>query len=69
VREFRRRFGTTPGDYVRRLRVDRACELLRNGAAPAEAAAAAGFSHQSHFTRLLKRYRSVTPGQYVRGLR
>jgi AraC family transcriptional regulator len=69
VREFRRRYGTTPGDYVRRIRIDRACDLLRRGSTPASAAAAAGFSHQSHFTRLLKRYLSVTPRQYVDRLR
>jgi AraC-like DNA-binding protein len=35
----------------------------------ADAAAAAGFAHQSHFTRVLKRYYSVTPREYIAGLR
>jgi AraC family transcriptional regulator len=69
VREFRRRLGTTPGDYVRRLRVARACELLRRGFSPAQAAAAAGFSHQSHLTRLFRRYLAVTPRQYAESIR
>ena len=69
IREFHRRFGTTPADYVRRLRTDRACEFLRRGMSAADAAAAAGFAHQSHFTRVLKRYHSVTPREYLAGLR
>lgn len=69
VREFHRRFGTTPADYLRRLRTNRACEFLRRGMSPAEAAAAAGFAHQSHFTKVLKRYYAVTPREYLAGLR
>lgn len=69
IREFHRRFGTTPADYLRRLRTDRACEFLRRGMSAADAAAAAGFAHQSHFTRVLKRYYSVTPREYLAGLR
>lgn len=65
IREFRGRFGTTPADYLRRLRTERACEFLRRGMSPADAAAAAGFAHQSHFTRVLKRYYAVTPGEYL----
>lgn len=68
IREFRRRFGTTPADYLRRLRTDRACEFLRRGMSPAEAAAAAGFAHQSHLTRVLKRYYAVTPREYLAGV-
>lgn len=65
IREFRRRFGTTPADYLRRLRTDRACEFLARGMSPADAAVAAGFAHQSHLTRVLRRYYGVTPREYI----
>jgi AraC-like DNA-binding protein len=47
-------------------RVRRAKALLRAGRTPAEAAAEAGFSDQSHLTRHFKRLLGFTPGRYRR---
>ncbi|HVT15181.1 MAG TPA: AraC family transcriptional regulator [Thermoanaerobaculia bacterium] len=64
---FRRHFGASVGEYVRRLRVDRAGALLARGELPlAEVALATGFSSQSHLTRAFKRLIGETPGRYRR---
>lgn len=62
ARAFREHLGCTVGDYVRRLRVRRACELLTRTSVPlTEVAMQAGFFDQSHMTRVLKSFLGVTP--------
>ena len=62
AREFRRRSGRTIGQYVRELRVRRACEELRNTELPlAEVAMRAGFTDQSHLGRWIKRTTGLSP--------
>jgi AraC family transcriptional regulator len=70
AREFRRRFGCTPGDYLRRVRVDAAArQLAGSDASIAEIAGAAGFSHQAHFCRVFKRQTGMPPSAYRRAHR
>ena len=60
----------SPGEYVRRLRVEIACQRLASSDMPlAEIALAAGFSDQSHFTKTFRHYNGMTPGEYRRRLR
>ena len=71
ARGFRDHLGCTVGDYVRRLRVRRACELLTTSAIPlSDVAMRAGFFDQSHMTRVVKQFLGVTPAalrrDYVR---
>lgn len=73
AREFRKRFGVTVGEYVRRLRIDFACaQLASDRDSLAAIAEAAGFVDQSHFTRVFRRRTGLTPGAYraqMRGYR
>jgi len=64
-REFKRSTGTTPHQYLIKLRVERAKELLATPNLPlTEVGLRAGFSHQSHFTRLFRRITGTTPSSY-----
>jgi len=66
---FRREFGCAIGDYVRGLRVTLARELIGGGnRSLAEIALVAGFSDQSHLTRVFRHHTGVTPMQYRREL-
>lgn len=65
ARAFRLHYGLSIGEYVRRLRLDWAAHRLRMSDDPlASVAMAAGFTDQSHFTRLFKQHTGQTPGQY-----
>jgi AraC family transcriptional regulator len=64
---FRRQYGCTVGDFVRRRRVEFACmQLATSDASLAEVALSAGFADQSHFGRTFKRVIGLTPGAYRR---
>jgi AraC-like DNA-binding protein len=65
VREFRKRYGTTIGEHVRKLRMDYAYQLLGQTKLPLrEVAAACRFADQSHFTKQFKRLSGLTPAEY-----
>ncbi|MBV9211915.1 MAG: helix-turn-helix transcriptional regulator [Acidobacteria bacterium] len=62
---FRRHYRCTIGEYLRQLRIEFACREISMTDAPlAQIALAAGFSHQSPFTRTFKRVTGVTPARY-----
>jgi AraC family transcriptional regulator len=70
ARRFRLHYRCTPGEFVRRLRVEFACgELSRTDTALAEVALAAGFADQSHFTRTFRRLMGTTPAAFRAGCR
>lgn len=62
---FREHGHESPGAFLRRVRVDRACRLLENGAKPAAAAAAAGFESASSFHERFLARTGLTPGVYA----
>lgn len=66
LRAFTRETGLTPYSYLETIRIDRAKTMLREGETPAVTALATGFSDQSHFTNVFKRFIGLTPGQYRR---
>lgn len=62
---FRARNGTTPMQYLRELRIQRACHLLDSTALPVKAVApAAGYPDPFHFSRAFKATTGMTPTQY-----
>jgi AraC family transcriptional regulator len=70
TREFRTHLGTTPCDYVRRLRIDWAMREMCEGDRPlSDIGLAAGFADQSHFTRVFRRLVGVPPGRFRRSSR
>ena len=65
AREFRRYYGATTGEMVRRRRIEIACcAIVKSNAQMNEIAARAGFYDQSHFTRTFKRLTGLTPAEY-----
>jgi AraC-like DNA-binding protein len=67
---FREKFGVTVGEFVRRLRIERACaELIKADLPLATIALEAGFVDQSHFSKLFKLYTGTTPAKYRRAVR
>jgi AraC family transcriptional regulator len=70
ARVFRRAYGCSVGEYVRRLRVEFACrELARPSRSLVEIALQAGFCDQSQFCRTFKRHVGLTPSEYRREAR
>lgn len=64
MRAFSRTFGMPPHQYVLDLRLGFAERLLADSRMTiADIAHLAGFSSQSHFTTVMKKYRQVTPLQ------
>ena len=66
---FRQFHGETMGEYVQKLRVAQASRLLLDKEIPlSEIAYSTGFSDQSHFTRIFKRFVGLTPGAFRHSL-
>lgn len=63
-RSFKAETGLTPHAFVALMRVERAKCLLTEGVPIAAAAVDAGFSDQSHFARVFRRFAGATPAQY-----
>jgi AraC-like DNA-binding protein len=63
-RAFRGRYGLSPSEYQRQLRLRAARRALASGASVADVAAAAGFADQAHLTRWFRRCYGITPGAY-----
>lgn len=64
---FTQTFGISPGRYITTIRLNAARKLLEATGKPlSEIAVETGFFDQSHLTKLFKRERGVTPGEYRR---
>lgn len=58
--------GTTPGEYLGKLRINAGLALLRSGASVMETAVSVGFSSEESFIRAFKKHLGKTPGQWKR---
>jgi AraC-like DNA-binding protein len=69
-REFSKHFDNLSfGEYIRKLRIDKAIGLLENTAhSLSEIAYLTGFSDQSHFTRIFKKQTGLNPSAYRKNL-
>ena len=64
MRRFRRSRGISPYRYLESVRIGKAEDLIRGGMGIAEAAAATGWTDQSHFTRFFSSFTGLTPARY-----
>jgi AraC-like DNA-binding protein len=68
AREFRRAYGMTIGECVRKLRVEFVAEQLarprKDAASLTDSALDAGFSSQAHMAAVFNRVIGMPPGQY-----
>jgi len=65
ARAFRKFYGCTLGEYLRSLRIEFCCRKLSTSDMPlAQIALEAGFSSQSHFSRLFKRHVGMTSTEF-----
>lgn len=61
---FRDCYGSTPIQYINRLKLARAKELLKSGYTVGDAAELSGFSDMSHFSREFKKSVGIAPSVY-----
>jgi len=65
VREFRRHYGMTIGQHIRKLRIEHACNLLaRSDLLLRDIASICRFVDQSHFSKQFKKMSGLTPAEY-----
>jgi AraC family transcriptional regulator len=70
ARAFRKAFGCSVGEYIRRLRIERAAaQLGSSDISLAEIALGAGFSDQSHFSNVFRRQTGMSPSSFRRSVR
>lgn len=64
ARRYRRHFGHSPGDAIRRARINRAISALTRGTRLTDLAAQAGYADQSHLTREFGAAYGLSPARF-----
>ena len=64
IRLFKTIYGSTPHQYLTRVRIENAKELLQKGAFVSEVCIHVGFDSVSSFTSLFKRCTRLSPAEY-----
>jgi two-component system response regulator YesN len=68
-RMFSQEKGESFVDFLTRLRVSKAKELLRSGQNVKETSAEVGYADANYFSRLFKKWEGMSPGDYAQGKR
>ncbi|WAJ71789.1 helix-turn-helix domain-containing protein [Catenovulum adriaticum] len=63
-RKFSAVVGIPPAEYIKNYRLDKAAQMLKQGAYIAEVAEKIGYTETSPFNRAFKKYFNLTPSQY-----
>ena len=69
TRQFKRIVGMTPGDYIRRKRLENAGTLIRQGYSLQHAGYASGFTDYSAFFRAFRKHYGLTPSNLAVSVR
>jgi AraC family transcriptional regulator len=70
IRVFRQHYKCTPGQFLRRLRLEAAADaLVHSEHRLLDIALEAGFADQPHFTKAFRKFSGQTPGEYRRAVR
>jgi len=65
ARSFRRCYGCTVGEEIRKLRIEHACRrLAQSDASLSDIALESGFTDQSHLTKVFQRHMRIPPRQF-----
>ncbi|MBP0716480.1 AraC family transcriptional regulator [Burkholderia sola] len=65
VRRFKQEIGVVPSEFVRRVRLDEACQMLTHSDLPADKIARrTGFSRGNQMARIFRQYLEMSPTEY-----
>lgn len=65
--KFRDQIGLPPIAYQTKRRIEKACEMIRDGAGITQTAFDLGFSSSQHFATTFRRYMGVSPREWKKG--
>ncbi|WP_175882409.1 AraC family transcriptional regulator [Burkholderia sp. BCC0044] len=70
VRRFKQEIGVVPSEFVRRIRLDEACQMLADSDLPADKIARrTGFSRGTQMARIFRQYLAMSPTEYRHAMR
>jgi AraC-like DNA-binding protein len=66
-RYFKKNTGYSPVDYINRIRIGNACRVIASGESTiSEAGYQSGFNNLSHFNRVFRKIKGLTPTEYLK---
>lgn len=65
---FRKEMGVTFSDYLSKVRIERAKELLMEGKSVEDTAEAVGYGDGNYFIKIFKKYVGITPSKYRKSM-
>ncbi|QNK39085.1 response regulator [Caproicibacter fermentans] len=65
---FKKEMGMTVNEYITRVRMEKAKELLQKGKSNTEAASLVGYADATYFSKCFKKYYKINPSEYEKSL-